>query len=127
MFFARVIIDAGNFTTAIFYSMASVPAKGDHFDLSNNLLNQQEPFFGNRETAGNLTGYLNLSDTKGEAAFADFFKREHAKGQTKDVDLAKYGALLIVNIITIIAALIFAFTLFRVSFVFLTRTILIIK
>ena len=68
LFFGKVIIDAGNFATAIFYSMTAVesaPASDQQFDrflVSRTILklgDNQQPFFGNRSIATGLIAYMN--------------------------------------------------------------------
>ncbi len=143
MFFARVIIDAGNFTTAIFYTMSSVKTgkeaekRGDatkddlkveglvdRWIVSKAVLGKNkdwEPYFGNRSIASALIFFVNPDHIYSEKAFKEKIKDKNLE----DIYIKK--SLIILNIVFIITMVMMSIALLKGSFNFVSRTIHLIK
>ncbi len=140
LFAGRVIVDAGNFTSAIFYSMASVnltdKSTVHRFFIANALMGNdtnKDPYFGVRSIA---TGLAIFVDPQRLYNIKDF--NETLKGKVKTVDKngkpttnqagnAIKEAKVMFDIVFIFVAVLFSKVLVQGAFMMISRTIYIIK
>ena len=154
MFFGRVIIDAGNFTAAIFYSMSSVDikapggdgdesettssfvyepiAKDDRMQIAAAILGETQehwkPYFGNRSIATGLIAFVDPTAMYSTEKFKERINAdEGVNGTTENIDEIVKETKIMLDIVFILTMVFMSVAFIRAVFMFIARTIHLIK